>query len=72
MVRNKHMLPLPKTGDLSQILNYRGISLSSQVAKTINKMILNRIMSKIDIHLRHNQHGFRPGTVYHSTYISNT
>ena len=50
------MLPLPKTGDLSH-----GISLSSQVAKTINKMIINRIMSKIDIHLRHNQNGFRPG-----------
>ena len=55
------MLPLSKTGDLSQISNYRGISISSQVAKTINKMILNRIMSKIDIHLRHNQNGFRPG-----------
>ena len=40
--------------------NYRGISLSSQVANTINTMILNRIMSKIDIHLCHNQNGFRP------------
>ena len=55
------MLPIPKTGDLSQISNYRGISLSSQVAKTINKMILNRIMSKIDIHLHHNQNRFRAG-----------
>ena len=49
------MLPLPKTGDLSQISNDRGISLSSQVANTINKMILHKIMSKIDIHLRHNK-----------------
>ena len=55
------MFHLPKTGDLSQISNYRGISLSSQVAKTINKMILNRNMSKIDINLRLNQNGFRPG-----------
>ena len=51
------MLPLPKIGDLSQISNYTGISLSTQVAKTINKMIINRIISKIDIHIRHNQNG---------------
>ena len=55
------MLLLPKIGDLSQISNYRGINQSSQVAKNINKIILNRIMSKIDIHLSHNQNGFRPG-----------
>ena len=37
------------------------ISLSSQVAKIVNKMILNRILPKIDSHLRPNQNGFGPG-----------
>ena len=40
------MLPLPKTGDLSETLNYKGISISSQIGKSVNKMILNRIMTK--------------------------
>ena len=55
------ILPLPKSGDLSNTSNYRGISLTSMVAKLINKMILNRIQSKLDTHLRPNQNGFRPG-----------
>eukprot|EP00794_Sanderia_malayensis_P005809 gene5809-6507_t len=55
------ILPLPKSGDLSDTSNYRGISLSSLVAKLINKMILNRIQSKLDTHLRPNQNGFHPG-----------
>ena len=55
------MIPLPKTGDLSDTGNYRGISLSSIVAQFVNKMILNRIQPKLDQHLRPNQNGFRPG-----------
>ena len=55
------MPPLPKSGDLSLTANYRGISLSSMVAKLVNKMILNRLQPKIDKHLRPNQNGFRPG-----------
>ena len=48
------MLPLPKSGDLSLTAYYRGISLSSMVAKLVNKMILNRVQPKIDKHLRPN------------------
>ena len=55
------MLPLPKSGDLSLTANNRGISLSSMVAKLVNKMILNRLQPKIDKHLRPNQNGFRSG-----------
>ena len=55
------LIPLPKSGDLTDTQNYRGISLISTVAKLINKMILNRIQPKIDKHLRPNQNGFRPG-----------
>ena len=55
------MLPVPKSGDLSDTGNYRGISLTSVVAKLVNKMILIRIQSKIDKFIRPNQNGFRPG-----------
>ena len=55
------LIPLPKSGDLSDTSNYRGISLSSIVAKAVNKMILNRIQPKLDQHLIPNQNGFRPG-----------
>ena len=56
-----NIIPIPKTGDLSKGNNYRGISLSSLVAKTYNRMILNRIRPAIEPHIRINQNGFRPG-----------
>ena len=56
-----NIIPIPKSGDLSKGGNCRGISLSSLVAKTFNRMILNRIRPAIDPHLRNNQNGFRPG-----------
>ena len=43
-----NIVPIPKSGDLSHAGNYRGISLSSVVAKIFNKMILNRIRPEID------------------------
>ena len=55
------MIPVPKSGDLSDTSNYRGISLAPIIAKTVNKMMLNRIQPKVDPHLRPNQNGFRPG-----------
>ena len=55
------MIPVPKSGDLSDTSNYRGISLAPIIAKTVNKMILNRIQPNVDPHLRPNQNGFRPG-----------
>ena len=56
-----NITPIPKSGNLSFTDNYRGISLTSLVAKLVNRMILNRIRPKIDPHLRYNQNGFRPG-----------
>ncbi|CAJ1087270.1 Craniofacial development protein 2 [Xyrichtys novacula] len=56
-----NIIPVPKTGDLSNTNNYRGISLICIVAKVYNRMILNRIRSVIDMKLRINQNGFRPG-----------
>ena len=56
-----NIIPLPKKGDLSDPKNYRGISLSSLVAKTLNKMVLNRLKPEVEEVLRRNQNGFRPG-----------
>ncbi|CAH1250533.1 Hypp8867 [Branchiostoma lanceolatum] len=56
-----NIIPIPKSGDLRLGSNYRGISLSSLVAKTFNRMLLNRIRPAVDEHLRYNQNGFREG-----------
>lgn len=56
-----NLVPVPKTGDLSLCTNYRGIALTSIVAKLVNRLLLNRIQPKLDCHLRPNQNGFRPG-----------
>ena len=56
-----HIIPVPKSGDLSKPDNYRGISLTCIIAKMFNRMILNRMRSAIDPHLRENQNGFREG-----------
>ena len=55
------IVPLPKKGDLSLMTNYRGISLLSIAAKVYNKILLNRIRDEVDLILRKNQAGFRPG-----------
>ena len=38
-----NIVPVPKKGDLTKTDNYRGISLTSIVSKTLNRMLLNRI-----------------------------
>ena len=55
-----NIIPVPKSGDLSNTNNYRGISLICIIAKMYNRLILNRIRSVIDLKLRINQNGFRP------------
>ena len=55
------IIPLPKKGDLSQMTNYRGITLMSIAAKVYNKILLNRIRPHLDPLLRKDQAGFRPG-----------
>ena len=54
-----NIIPVPKSGDLSKPDNYRGISLSCVIVKMRNRMILNRLRTAIDPHLRDNQNGFR-------------
>ena len=56
-----NIIPIPKSGNLSNPSNYRGISLSCVIAKIYNRLILNRIRKAIDPLLRNNQNGFRAG-----------
>ena len=56
-----NIIPIPKSGDLSMGGNYRGISISSLVAKTYNRMIMNRSRPYLDRRLRKNKNGFRSG-----------
>ena len=56
---NCNIVPFPKSGNLADVGNYRGISLYAIAAKMTNTMILNRIQPHIDPILRPNQNGFR-------------
>ncbi len=53
------IVPVYKKDDRSNVNNYRGISLMSIVAKTYNKVLLNRIYNPINEILGENQAGFR-------------
>ena len=53
-----NIIPIPKSGNLRSASSYRGISLSSVVAKAYNKMILNRMKFGINRKLRINQNRF--------------
>ena len=55
------IVPIPKKGDLTLPLNYRGISLIPIAAKIYNKLLLNRLVPTVDPLLRNNQNGFRGG-----------
>ena len=54
-----NIIPIPKSGNLTITDNYRGISLTSIMAKTYNRMLLNRIRPLLNPLLRNNQNGFR-------------
>ena len=53
------ILPFPKKGDLGEVKNYRGITLTSISAKIYNKLLLNRIQPELEKIMRKNQNGFR-------------
>ena len=60
--------PIYKSGDKSNLSNYRPISILPYISKILEKVIQNRIMEHIDHNdiLDPNQFGFRQG---HSTYM---
>ena len=51
------IVPVPKKGNLTKTDNYREISLTSIVSKTLNKMLLNRMKPSLEEVLRDNQNG---------------
>jgi len=62
-----NIVPVPKSGPLNKVENYRGISMCPVTTKVLNKLILLRMRPAIEPILRKNQNGFRPerGTVAH-------
>ena len=54
-----NIIHIPKSGNTTITDNYRGISLTSIMAKTYNRMLLNRIRPILDPLLRNNQNRFR-------------
>ena len=54
-----NIIRIPKSGNLTITDNYQGISLTSIMAKTYNRMLLNRIRPILDPLLRNNQNVFR-------------
>ena len=60
-----NIVPVPKSGQLNKVENYRGISMCPVPTKVINKLILLKMRPTMEPILRINQNGFRPerGTV---------
>ena len=55
------LIKIPKKGDLGLCSNYRGITLLSVPVKVLNRVILERLKGPVDLSLRDQQAGFRPG-----------
>ena len=55
------IVPIPKSGNLEEVGNYRGNALSAVIVKIINNMLLNRIQPYIDPLLIPNKNEFRSG-----------
>ena len=53
------LIPVFKKGSAGDPGNYRGIALMCTCAKLYNKLLLGRLRSVLDSHLRVNQNGFR-------------
>ena len=55
------LVKLFKKGDALVCDNWRGINLTSVPSKILATVILERLRTALDSHLREEQHGFRPG-----------
>ena len=56
-----HITPILKSGDTSDIKNYRPISILSHLSKTFESLVLDSIMPSLNPVLIDEQHGFRLG-----------
>ncbi len=53
-----YLIKIPKKGDISKCMNYRGITLLSVPGKVFNRILLNRMKDPVDAQLRDQQAGF--------------
>jgi len=53
--------PIHKSGNKSNIANYRPISIQSHISKLFESLVLNSIKLSVNNILIDEQHGFRPG-----------
>ncbi len=56
-----NILPIPKSGPVKDVTNYRAISLLCIVSKVLERCIYNRLIDHISTHLHHLQFGFLRG-----------
>jgi len=68
MLKFSSITPVHKSGDPSNVSNYRPISIQSHISKIFELLILYCIQPPINRILMEEQHGFRPG---HSTITCN-
>ena len=64
-----NIIPFPKSGDLSETDNYRGISLTCIMAKLFNRLILNHMREVLDLKRRKNQNRFRTKRTKYLKYL---
>lgn len=55
------IIPIPEKGDLSDCVNWRGITLLSITRKVFCRIMLNRISVTVEEKIRKEQAGFRKG-----------
>ena len=56
-----NLVPIPKTGLLKEVCNYRPISLLSIVSKVFERCVYNRLIVHVSINLHYLQFGFLRG-----------
>ncbi|VDP28000.1 unnamed protein product [Schistosoma curassoni] len=57
--KGRHLIMIPKKGNLSKCENYRGITLLSVPGKVFNRVLLSRMKDAVDAQLRDQQARFR-------------
>ncbi|KAL4082187.1 hypothetical protein QTP88_028459 [Uroleucon formosanum] len=61
MLKISSVTPVFKSGDKSNVTNYRPISILSHIAKLFEHLVLQSIQPSVDFVLVDEQYGFRPG-----------
>lgn len=57
--KNIQMVPIPKSGDKTKIVNYRGIAIQRILPKLFDKILAKKLSKILDVIMPEYQHGFR-------------